>query len=182
MTGGLFTSSRIRLCAPRLEDSKQVAAWHEDDAYLRNVDTEPAYPLSESRAAAAITPVEGGFYFHLRTREEDRLIGFATLHSIEWNNQSATLAIGLGNAQDRGKGYGDEGLKLLLHYAFMELNLYRLGLEVIAYNRRAQDLYTRNGFQIEGVIRQAVYRDNQRFDRVAMGILRPEWLKNNALS
>nr|WED69589.1 GNAT family protein [Pectobacterium colocasium] len=119
------------------------------------------------------------FYFHIRALDDDRLIGFATLHSLEWNNQLASLAIGIGNEKDRGQGFGDEALKLIIHYAFMELNLFRLNLEVIAYNSNAINLYLRNGFIKEGVIRKAVYRDNQRHDRIAMGILRPDWLKEN---
>ncbi|WP_275072418.1 GNAT family N-acetyltransferase [Pectobacterium actinidiae] len=106
-------------------------------------------------------------------------MGFATLHSIEWNNQLANLAIGIGNQNDRDKGFGGEALKLIMRYAFMELNLFRLSLEVIAYNTNAVNLYLRSGFIKEGVIREAVYRDNQRHDRIAMGILRTDWLKEN---
>lgn len=179
MKGDIFRSTRIRLCAPRTGDEKHVSAWYSDAFYLRNVDTEPAYPLSEDKIENEIKATKDAFYFHIRTLDDDRLIGFATLHSLEWNNQFATLAIGIGNEKDRGQGFGDEALKLIMRYAFMELNLFRLGLEVIAYNSNAINLYLRNGFIKEGVIRKAVYRDNQRHDRIVMGILRPDWLKEN---
>lgn len=171
-----FTSDRIRLCAPTDEDVRQMLVWYEDDVYLRNVDTEPAYPLSKQKIEKQLEETLGAYYFHIRTREENRLIGFVTLHSIEWNNQSANLAIGIGSPSDRGIGLGDEALKLILNYAFMELSLYRVGLEVIAYNKDAVKLYKKNGFIQEGVFREAVYRDNRRFDRIAMSLLREEWL------
>ncbi|EFV0247289.1 GNAT family N-acetyltransferase [Salmonella enterica subsp. enterica serovar Bareilly] len=61
----------------------------------------------------------------------------------------------------------------------MGLNLFRLNLEVIAYNNNALNLYLRNGFVKEGVIRKAVYRDNQRHDIIVMGALRQGWLEEN---
>lgn len=179
MKGDIFRSVRIRLCAPRTGDEKEVSTWYDDAFYLRSVDTEPAYPFSEEKIEKEIKGAENTFYFHIRTLEDDRLIGFATLHSLEWNNQLATLAIGIGNKKDRGQGFGDEALKLIMRYAFMELNLFRLSLEVISYNSNAINLYLRNGFIKEGVIRKAVYRDNQRHDRIVMGILRHDWLKAN---
>lgn len=182
MENRLFLAARIRICAPRAEDIDTMALWYQDDVYLRSVDTEPAFPLSAEKLAKIMLPADNDFYFHIRTKADDRLIGFVTLHSIEWNNQQASLAMGIGQAKDRGQGFGDEGLKLIMRYAFMELNLHRLSLEVISCNAHALSLYERNGFVKEGVIRQAVYRDNKRSDRVAMGILRPEWLENNGLN
>jgi RimJ/RimL family protein N-acetyltransferase len=63
----------------------------------------------------------------------------------------------------------------MLRYGFHELNLYRLGLDVMGYNARAIHAYEKAGFQIEGRQRAAVLRDGQRHDRVFMGILREEW-------
>ncbi|WP_212637381.1 GNAT family N-acetyltransferase [Salmonella enterica] len=179
MKGDIFRSVRIRLCAPRVGDEKEMSAWYDDVFYLRSLDTEPAYPRSEAKIEKEINGTKGTFYFHIRTLEDDRLIGFVTLHSLEWNNQRGTLAIGIGSEKDRGQGFGDEALKLILHYAFMELNLFRLSLDVIANNKNAINLYLRNGFIKEGVIRKAVCRDNQRHDLIVMGILRQDWLNEN---
>lgn len=55
------------------------------------------------------------------------------IHGIEWNNRTGLLAIGIGDANDRGKGYGREAIHLILKYAFYELNLHRVGLDVISY-------------------------------------------------
>lgn len=179
MKDDTFRSARIRLCAPRVGDEKDMSAWYDDVFYLRNLDTEPAYPRSEDKIEKEIKGAEGAFYFHVRTLDGDRLIGFVTLHSLEWNNQLGTLAIGIGNEKDRGQGFGDEALKLIMRYAFMELNLFRLSLEVIAYNNNAITLYLRNSFVKEGVIRKAVYRDNQRHDIIVMGALRQDRLEEN---
>jgi RimJ/RimL family protein N-acetyltransferase len=41
------------------------------------------------------------------------------------------LAIGIGNPEFHGKGYGTDALNLIMSYAFNELNLNRVGLDII---------------------------------------------------
>ncbi len=144
------------------------------------MDSDYARPLSEEEAALRLNPEEvdpNKVEFHLRTLADDRLIGFVALHSIEWNNGSGILAVGIGETRYRGKGYGTDALRLLLRYAFHELNLFRLGLDVIATNTRAIHAYEKLGFQHEGRMRDAVLRDGRRTDRIVMGILRDEWVE-----
>ncbi|MXO81399.1 GNAT family N-acetyltransferase, partial [Paenibacillus sp. OT2-17] len=111
----------------------------------------------------------------LRTLADDVLIGFVAIHGIEWNNRSGQLAIGIGNTDYRGKGFGAEAVGLILRYAFYELNLNRVGLDVIEYNTQAIRTYEKAGFQLEGRVRSAVLRDGNSYDRIMMGILYSEW-------
>jgi RimJ/RimL family protein N-acetyltransferase len=173
----LFVGKRLRLAAPRSEDAEIIARWTEDSDFLRNADTDVARPHSPEEVARGFTSTARSFEFHLRTLEDDRLIGFVSIENIEWNNQCGELSIGIGQSEDRGQGYGSEALELILRYAFEELNLYRVGLDVIANNERAVHTYEKIGFQVEGHKRQAVYRDGVRNDRLVMGILLPEWQK-----
>ena len=80
------------------------------------------------------------------------------LFNIKWRNQTAEMAIGIGDPALRGQGYGREALDLLLGYAFHELGLYRVGLTVLDYNTAAIRAYERVGFVREGVQREAVWR------------------------
>ena len=75
-------------------------------------------------------------YFTLRMRSDDRLIGFARLHWIEWSNGAGFIELGIGDPNDRLQGYGSEALRLLLRFAFDELNLYRLTAIIPEYNAR----------------------------------------------
>lgn len=115
------------------------------------------------------------YEFRLRRLEDDALVGFVALFGLEWGNRMAKMAIGIGDARFRGQGYGSEGMRLILNYAFWELNLHRVGLDVITYNHRAIALYEKMGFQEEGRIREAVSRQGQHFDLLLMGILDREW-------
>lgn len=171
----LFLGNRLRLAAPRPEDAEILSRWTEDSDYQRNVDTAYARPHTQQEMAVYLNSTSDSTIFHLRTLLEDRLIGFAAIHSIEWNNQSGVLSIGIGQAEDQGQGYGSEALQLVLRFAFEELNLFRVGLDVIANNARAIRAYEKAGFQVEGRMRQSVFRDGVRTDRLMMSILLPEW-------
>jgi len=163
----------------REKDAEVMAMWQEDSEYLRNVDTDVAFPQSLHEIAndgLIKGRKSNSVSFMVRTVQDDRLIGFVAIHGIEWNNRTGLLAIGIGGVNDRGKGYGREAIHLILKYAFYELNLHRVGLDVISYNKVAIELYKKMGFQIEGCMREAVQRDGKYFDRIIMGILRDEWM------
>lgn len=177
----LFTGKLLRLAAPLPEDKAVVAEWTRDDEYMRNLDDDPVRPLSpDAWAALEAQHAEGRILFHLRTLADDRLIGFAAIHNISWSSQFAEFAIGIGVPEYRGKGYGQDALQLLLNYAFSELNFYRMGLTVMAYNEKAIKAYERAGFVKEGVRRGAVQRDGARHDVLLYGILRDEWEAHRA--
>jgi RimJ/RimL family protein N-acetyltransferase len=177
-TRNVFEGELVRLAAWRDDDAAVLSGWSEDASYLRALDTDSARPLSVEQVVERFKSMHADpnmIEFHLRTLDEDRLVGFVALHSIEWNNQVAMLAIGIGRATDRNRGYGRDALNLGLRYAFDELNLHRVGLNVIADNTPAIHLYEKAGFKREGIIRDAVLRDGRRCDCLLMGILGREW-------
>lgn len=179
----LLTGRLVRLAAPGEDEKAAFARWSADPDYMRCLDADPVRPMAAEhfslpRKEDAPRSVE----FRIRTLVEDTLIGFVALFSIKWSSGSATLAIGIGEPDYRGKGYGVDALELALGYAFRELNLHRVGLSVISYNTRAIRAYEKVGFVQEGVRREAICRDGRRFDDILMGILRREWEQRHAQS
>lgn len=171
----LFHGQLVRLSACRPEDAATLALWSEDADYLRNVDTDFAVPRGAECFDKSGTNSANSIEFHLRTLADDILIGFVALFGIEWNNQCGKMAIGIGNPDFRNKGYGTDALRLILRYGFQELNLHRIGLDVISYNERAIHAYKKVGFRVEGQLRESVLRDGQKYNRILMSILRPEY-------
>jgi len=179
----LFEGELIRLAPPDPEkDAELESKWTHDPEYQRLISAQPVRPLSPGQIKKKYEEVEkekahNRFVFALRTREEDRLIGFARIEHIEWNHQHGGLALGIAAPADRGKGYGSEALRLLLRYAFDELNLHRLTAVVFGYNTVALRFFEKAGFTLEVRRRQALNRDGQRWDWIHLGLLREEWEK-----
>ena len=103
------------------------------------------------------------------------MVGFIRLDHIEWNNGGSHMTLGIGDPNDRGRGYGTQALRLILRYAFAELNLYRVTADTFEYNERALRFLQRAGFTAEVRRRQAVHRDGRRWDVIKLGLLREEW-------
>ncbi|MED4174038.1 GNAT family protein, partial [Halalkalibacterium halodurans] len=94
---------------------------------------------------------------------------------IDYKNRNAECIIDIGEKTYWGKGYGFEALRLLLNYAFLEMNLHRVSLRVFSFNKKAIRLYEKLGFKHEGTSRQCLYRYGQWHDIVHMGILKDEY-------
>ncbi len=174
----LFHGKTVRLVPLDKEDASTIARWTEDGEYLRLQDTGIARPHTAARVAADIereADSETAFEFGIRRVGDDALIGTIGLFDVEWGNRTAWLGVGLGCHANRGKGYGSEAMRMVLRYAFSELNLHRVQLTVIGYNHRAIAMYERLGFVREGAYREFVDRDGARHDLFLYGLLRPEW-------
>lgn len=183
----LLKSERLHLTALRQEDFQHIHQWETDLFYLRNLDTRPALPSSIKSVENALQAVYEGkahneVFLIIRLPDHDKPVGFIALDGIQWHHGTASVAIGIGERQQRGKGYGREAMRLLLDFAFNEMNLYRVGLTVFEYNTDAIKLYEQLGFVKEGSARQFMQRDGQRWDMYYYGILRDEWQAANPTS
>ena len=163
-------------------DPPIISRWSHDLEYLRLVDVKPVYPLSTGQVQKQLDALEkemeeskNAFYFTIRTRPEDRLLGFASIRWIEWTHATGWVRLGIGDRQDWRQGYGTQALNLMLEYAFNELNLYRVGAEIIEYNQGARRLFEKAGFHEEVRRRQALSRDGRRWDVLLYGLLSQEW-------
>ena len=184
MLTDLFRGRLVRLAAQHPErDAEILARWSFDSEYLRLLDTDPARPQTAKyfqEDGARHAERDNEFAFNIRTLGSDRLIGFTSLRISNWTSGEGRVGIGIGERADRGHGYGTDAMRLLLRYAFAELNLARVSLEAFAENTRAIRSYEKAGFAREGVQREMVNRDGRRRDVVAMGILQEEYRNDYA--
>jgi hypothetical protein len=181
MNHQLFEGELVRLAAPDPErDAETESKWTHDPETARLQSADPVRPLSPALIKKKYEEVEkekatNRFHFAIRTRTDDRLVGFVRLDHIEWNNGTGTVTLGIGDPSDRGRGYGRETLGLILRYAFGELNLYRLTADTFEYNECALRFLECAGFHVEVRGRQAIHRDGRRWDVIKLGLLREEW-------
>ncbi|WP_018665541.1 GNAT family N-acetyltransferase [Heyndrickxia acidiproducens] len=126
MNNQIFYGNLLKLTAqkPNDADADVMEKWYEDAEFLRNVDTDIAIPKSANELnSEEVNTSSSNTEFRVRTLGNNNLVGFVAIHSIEWNNRSALLSIGIGEAENRNKGYGKDALRIILQYAFNELNL-----------------------------------------------------------
>ncbi len=105
------------------------------------------------------------------------LVGEVVLNEHDDDAGSANFRTLLGPA-GRGRGLGTEAARLILGHGFEVIGLHRIDLGVYAFNPRAQRVYEKVGFVVEGVKREAFRFDGAYVDEIWMSILRPEWLRH----
>ena len=116
-----------------------------------------------------------GYHFVICLLADDRPVGTIGLKDLNLIDGSAGLGISVGAEEDRGHGYGTDGIQALLRFAFDELRLVRVWLDVYDTNVGAQRVYERVGFVHEGTLRRAAFREGAHRDVHRMGILADEW-------
>jgi RimJ/RimL family protein N-acetyltransferase len=164
------------------KDPEIESKWTHDSDFMRMMDTAPARPMSAAiikkqyeKLEKQIEESRNLYHFMIRAKADDRLIGTAAVQRIEWANGNAFLRLGIGAAEDRGKGYGTQALRMLLRFAFAELNLFRVSAMVPEYNETAIALLEKFGFMQEVCRRKALERDGRRWDLYVFGLLKDEW-------
>jgi hypothetical protein len=180
----LFEGQDIRFGPIDHEKDPEIEArWTHDSDFMRMMDVAAARPLSAAMVKKQYEKLEKQmeedkniYSFAIRAREDDHLIGRATIYWIEWQNGNGHIRLGFGAAEDRGKGYGIQALRMLLRFAFAELNLFRVTANVPEYNVAAIALLKKFGFTQEVCRRKSLERDGRRWDMYVYGLLRDEWL------
>jgi RimJ/RimL family protein N-acetyltransferase len=179
----LLETPDIRLGTIDYEKDPEVESrWTYDSEFMRLMELKPVRPLAPEMVKKGYESLEKEideaknlFYFTIRAREDNRLLGKAVLEWIDWANGNGYLRLGIGSGGDRGQGLGTQALGLLLRFAFAELNLFRVTTVIPEYCRAGIALVRKFGFLEEVRRRKAILCDGQEYDLLAFGLLRSEW-------
>ena len=128
--------------------------------YVRNINNNPNYA-----------------FFAVIQKSKNKYIGNAKLGPIDWINRTAVYGRIIGEKSEQSKGYGKEIAKLLLHYAFIILNLNKVTAGAVADNIASIKSNEKIGLEIEGNLKEQIYQNGQYKDTIIMGITKSKYLK-----
>ena len=114
-------------------------------------------------------------YFFLIIAPDGKIIGESVINEIDWDLRCANFRICFFHSTERGKGIGTWATEVTRDFAFEELKLHRLELDVYSFNPRAEKAYLKAGFKREGVLKDAVKDGDKYADDILMAILEDEW-------
>lgn len=177
MGNELFQGNLVYLSAFQKDDIPQLTGWFKDIEFLYLMMGQHIMPAHDEKFATLIENFakNGDLEFAVRTQDGHQLIGGVFLKDVDGRNRSAELVVYIGEREYWGRGYGSDGIQILLRYGFQEINLNRIMLRVFDYNARAMRAYQKIGFQHEGTKRESLYRDGRYWDSHVMSLLRSEW-------
>lgn len=167
------SGKQVALTALTAQDSPTLLRWINDrEQVLLNSLYRPVHEGAHETWFANLQQRSDVVIFAIRLIGDGRLVGTCQLHGIHAIHRSAELQIRIGEVSARGTGCGTEAVRMLLDFAYEDLNLNRVYLHVFADNAPAIRVYEKNGFAKEGVLREAAYVAGRYVDLVLMSALR----------
>ena len=165
----------IALRPIRAEDAD--ALFPTDKTVDRLTGTHQTFTLEQVQAHyARVATADDRVDYAITLKDKPEIVlGEAVLNDFDLDNRSANFRIMLTRETHFGKGYGTQATKLIIAYAFEQLDLHRIDLEVYDFNPRAARVYEKVGFVREGVRREALLWEGEYRDAIVMGMLRSDY-------
>jgi len=177
----VLAGEKVLLRAVERADVETLAGWDDSHDTWPEVNWHPYKPrttadvLAEYDAGSTDSPYRASDKsVPFAVVVDGELVGCVTLWGIDLHNRRAHLGIGLG-PEHRGKGYGTDACRALLHYAFVDRGLHRVQLETLATNEAGLRAYRAAGFVEEGRTRESGWVRGGFVDEVIMSVLAHEW-------
>jgi RimJ/RimL family protein N-acetyltransferase len=174
----VLLGEHVRLRALREDDLPTLANWEMDPARtatLSNWVVPPSEASARERLAKWSANDKDDVGFAIETLDDPPvLVGHLGLWGARPKDRCATLGIALGR-EYIGRGYGSDAMRVIVAYAFREMGLHRIQLEVAPFNAAGIRTYEKAGFVEEGRRREAVWHDGRWYDEVLMSIIDHEW-------
>jgi RimJ/RimL family protein N-acetyltransferase len=102
------------------------------------------------------------------------ICGVIRIEKIDQINKSAEVGIDIDPPRHR-QGIAYEAYLVLMDFLFKDQGMNRLNLVTLRNNIPAISLYQKLGFQVEGILRRAIFRNGEYTDLLLMSILAEEW-------
>ena len=170
-------SENLYLSPMRMEDAEKYCEWINDKDVSEGVNaTKDVISLPDEIEYLEGFRQSNNLFFSIVKKDNDELIGSCSYTHIDHMAQCAEIGIMIGDKNSRGKGYGQETMKMLVDFGFNSLNFHSIYLTVYPFNEAALACYKKIGFKEVGRRREAAYHFGKRCDIIFMDILKDEFI------
>lgn len=168
----------VRLRALEESDVDHIMTWVNDPDIVGNLAAFSGEPFTRDQELAYVRRIRTSTtekVFSIFAPDDGRYLGQCGIHQIHDRSKVGRLACIVARRDDHGRGYGSGAIRALLDHAFDEMKLHKLWLMVFRHNARGRGIYTRIGFQEEGILREEYFHEDGWHDMVRMSMLAREW-------
>lgn len=107
-------------------------------------------------------------------KDSNQIIGEVVFNEYDDCSNNVNFRV-LMSQSYRNQGLGSEAIQLFIQYGFEQLNLHKISLEVFSFNPRAEHVYTKVGFKLEGIKREDFKYNDKYIDTKIFGLLKSEY-------
>lgn len=108
-------------------------------------------------------------------KENNLLIGYVYMTDINMINRSCHSHILIGDKGYWGQGYAREALAIAINYMFKERNIHRIEARILECNQASMKMHKKLGFQVEGLIRDSVFKSGIYQNQYILSLLKNEY-------
>lgn len=171
-----FVGDKCYLAIPIPEDGAKWRIWDNNLELILPASTSgyrtPATAIYTNGSIPKDVPQH---FFSIVDLETDQAIGWCKLDHVHPINRRGDISIIIGESGYRGRGFGQDAIRLLLDVAFNLVNLKSVELSVFEFNKHAIECYKRVGFKEVGRFRHARIVGGKAHDIIVMDILAAEF-------
>lgn len=114
--------------------------------------------------------------------DNGKTIGMVILSNIDYKHGTANLGFKrYAKKEDRMPDDMYNACVAMLNYAFNELGLNCISCRTLTYNEKSLNLQKKLGFQIEGILRERVYKNGKYQDLVSSSLLKKDFCLRNGI-
>ncbi len=110
----------------------------------------------------------GEYNFAIEDIKTKKYIGGCGIQTVNWLARVATVGIMIGDKEYWGKGYGTDAMKVLMKFIFQNMNIHKIRLSTFSFNLRAKKCYEKCGFEVEGILKDEIFKDGRYYDEIIM--------------
>jgi len=172
----------VSIRKPRLSDAPAIQSQVSRPEIVRWTTRIP-HPYPEAGAARFLRrsliqrSKQQAYVFTITERTTGQVAGLVSLGAVSRTHGCAELGFWVG-VGFWGKGIATEAVRLALRFAFEDLGLFRVYASAFEANHAGCRVLKKNGFHLEGTLRQAVIREGRRQNYLNFGLLRLEYEKS----
>ncbi|HWW63086.1 MAG TPA: GNAT family protein [Thermoanaerobaculia bacterium] len=170
----MIAGEHVILRAFEREDVERCYRWMNDPNIVRTLKSR--YPIAFQNEAEWLeramhaSPAER--HFAIERKDDRSHIGNASIHDIDWVSRNASFGLFIGEPTAWNRGFGGDAIGTLIRFAFEEMNLEKLRINVFEYNDRAKHVLEAHDFVQEGRLRRDFFREGAFHDIVIYSVFR----------
>lgn len=170
----MIAGESVILRALESSDLERSYSWMNDPNIVRTLKSR--YPMPFHQEAEwlerAVDSYANQRHFAVERKEDRQHIGNASIHDIDWVSHAAYFGLFIGDPGSWNRGFGSDAIKTLVRFAFDEMNLRKLRINVFDYNERGKHVLLSQGFVEEGKLLRDFYREGTYHDIVILSVFR----------
>lgn len=178
LKGKTILTDRLRLVPLDLDHVDAILEWANDSAVTGNSQffREPSDRKRIARFILEHETAEDCAYFASFVRDDvvDADIGYvgnAFLLHINRLHRHAQAGITIKQAA-WNRGYAKELMRALISFAFEDLELNKVYVQIFTTNDKGHHMWTKLGFEVEGVLRQHYFVNGEYHDMYSLSVLK----------